>query len=682
MSGGDGLRGRRGLLLAGLVLVIAGMVLVAWVGWAKYRRVRTCLDSALGGLAVLQDFVPVSSVETGDLDLMGMSVQIRGLRDDLVCLRGEAGPLLGLAPLLGWLPGVGDDVGHAHDLLDMAQALLNGGVLITDGLSPLLEAMQAREAGDPGSGEGSLDLAQALSTMEAAQPALTAAEVELDRAWELQLELGQVPLSPRVKRLLDLTGRYLPLLRAGVRAAQIAPELLGSDGARTYLVLAQNDDERRPTGGWISGFGLVTVEQGDVSEVTFSDSWTADNLQVPHEAPPESMLRALWAEIWLFRDANWSPDFPTSAQVAEGILLRDRGIAVDGVIAVDQRALQLLVAALEPLELESSDEPVSASNVLAFVREAWAQPEQGVTIDEGWGEWVARRKDFMPNLVDAMLSKVQDQPDTVDLSLLARSIWKGLHERHILVYVHDDEASDLLTSQGWDGSILEAPGDYLQVVDANVGFNKVDPNVNRDIVYRVDLRDPEYAGAEVMVTYRNGSWRSVATCVQEVESLPDYEQRMHGCFWNYVRVYKNEGVELLSDVQEPVPRGSLLSRYEFVPLEDAGPDVGPLESGKVPTGLFFVLAPGEQRDVHLAWQLEPGAVVKEGETWRYRLSVQKQSGTDAIPLQVEVTLPSGTRLVSANPEPSNLVGDTASFALSLAVDRQIDIIFVPGATKD
>ena len=54
---------------------------------------------------------------------------------------------------------------------------------------------------------------------------------------------------------------------------------------------------------------------------------------------------------------------------------------MDGVIAIDQRALQSLVGALAPLAVESSSEPVSASNILTFVRQAWAEPEKGVTKD-------------------------------------------------------------------------------------------------------------------------------------------------------------------------------------------------------------------------------------------------------------------------------------------------------------
>jgi hypothetical protein len=616
-------------------------------------------------------------LETADLDLTGLGVQLGGLQEDLACLRAESGGLLALAPLLGWLPEVGSDVASAPELLEMAEALVGAGVLVSDALSPLLQGMEARVSAEQGDGQGSLDLAQAVLTLEAAQPALASAESKLDRVWDLQRELEGRALSPRLGRLLDLTERYLPLLRAGVGGAQLAPELLGASGPRTYLILAQNDDERRPTGGWISGLGLLTVEQGRVSEVSFLDSWMVDNLQVPHEIPPESMLRTLWAEIWLFRDANWSPDFPTSARVAEDILQRDQGIVVDGVIAVDQRALQLMVSALEPLAVESSNEPVTAANVLSFARQAWAEPEEGVTLAEGWGEWVAHRKDFMSDLVDAMLRRVQEQPESVDLSRLARSLWQSLQERHILVYLHDEEAAALLASQRWDGAIVTEAGGYLQVVDANVGFNKVDPNVQREITYRVDLSDPEHARAEVAVSYRNESQRAVEICLQEVESLPSYEQRMQGCFWNYVRFYLPEGARLEFTDREPVPAGSLLDRYRFAPLGDAGPDTGPLENGKVAHGLFFALAPGQQREVNLAWQLAPGAVEKEGDRLRYRLLVQKQSGTPAIPLRLVVTLPSGCRVLASTPEPAEITGDEMIYSLPLATDQQIEITFVP-----
>jgi hypothetical protein len=580
-----------------------------------------------------------------------------------------------LAPLLGWLPEVGPDVASAPALFDMAQALVDGGVLVFDGLWPLVAQVQAGTSLDSNPQEGSLDLPEALAVLKSAQPSLAAAEVRLQYAREFHEELSAEELSPRLGRLVELADRYLPLLHTGVKAAQIAPELLGSEGERTYLILAQNDDERRPTGGWISGMGLLTVAEGQIEEMSFQDSWSVDNLTVPHDIPPDSMLRALWAEMWLFRDANWSPDFPTSAQVAERILERDQGIVVDGVIAVDQQVLQLLVAAMEPLVVESSEEPITSANVLRFIRDSWTEPEEGVRLTEGWAEWTAHRKDFMSALVEAMVSRVQTQPQSLDLSKLGNALWQGLHGRHLLVYLHHAEAARLLALQKWDGAVLETPGDYLQVVDANVGFNKVDPNVQRTITYKVDLAKPDRARAEATVRYQNRSQRRVETCVQEIEWLPTYDQRMHGCYWNYVRFFAPQGSRPVILEREPLPSGSLLNRYRFAPLSDGGPDVVPAEKGKVAFGLFFVLPPGEQRDVGLVWQLPAVVVQDEAGGWRYQLHVQKQSGAQAVPLRVVVVLPSGSQLVEAIPAPTAFQAEQVVFDLSLATDQQIQVAF-------
>jgi hypothetical protein len=667
-------RYRLGLWL-GIAFIVAGLALFVVWGALKVRRVYTCADSTLTRVRFLQGLATESRAAPGDLGLAEAGAQLHGLQEDLVCLRTEVGIFLPLAPLLGWLPEVGVDVANAPALFDMAQALVDAGVSVFDELGPLVAQVQtgAPSALDPA--RGSLDLPQAVAVLKSAQPSLAAADARLQHAQKLQAGLSQEEVSPRLGQLLETVRRYLPLLRTAIQAGQIAPELLGVEGKRTYLILAQNDDERRPTGGWISGMGLLTVRDGEVDEISFQDSWSVDNLAVPHDAPPDSMYRTLWAEMWLFRDANWSPDFPASAQVAERILARDQGLSVDGVIAVDQQVLRALVAAMEPLDVESSEEPITGANVLSFIRDSWTEPEEGLRLTEGWAEWTAHRKDFMPDLVAAMMTRVQTQPQSLDLVKLASAIWQGLRGRHILVYLHHPESARLLAAQGWDGAILESAGDYLQVVDANVGFNKVDPHVQRSISYHVDLTKPAQARAETTVRYENWSQREVETCLQEVEWLPTYQQRMHGCYWNYVRFLAPEGARPLTREREPLPQGSLQNRYQFAPLKDAGPDTVTAEKAKVAFGIFFVLPPGEQKDVSMAWQLPAGLGQDIVEGRRYRLLVQKQSGAPAIPLQVTVALPPGSQLVDASPLPAAVEGDTVIFDLSLDTDQVIELVF-------
>jgi len=67
------------------------------------------------------------------------------------------------------------------------------------------------------------------------------------------------------QNILDETA---PIISRGREILEIAPALLGSP-KRTYLVLFQNAAELRPTGGFITGFSLLTKE-GRLSPTTFT----------------------------------------------------------------------------------------------------------------------------------------------------------------------------------------------------------------------------------------------------------------------------------------------------------------------------------------------------------------------------------------------------------------------------
>ena len=56
-------------------------------------------------------------------------------------------------------------------------------------------------------------------------------------------------------------------LRDGLELAQALPSLLGADKPAEYLLLAQNPDELRATGGFIGAVGVLTLDQGRPGEI-------------------------------------------------------------------------------------------------------------------------------------------------------------------------------------------------------------------------------------------------------------------------------------------------------------------------------------------------------------------------------------------------------------------------------
>ena len=77
---------------------------------------------------------------------------------------------------------------------------------------------------------------------------------------------------------------------------------LGADGPRTYLLLAQNNDELRATGGFISGAGHVTIDRGKITSLILKDSYAVDTWDQPHPEPPGPLRKYMATDLWVLRD--------------------------------------------------------------------------------------------------------------------------------------------------------------------------------------------------------------------------------------------------------------------------------------------------------------------------------------------------------------------------------------------
>jgi len=597
------------------------------------------------------------------LDVAGARMALRRASQELDAVHRHAAPFLALAPYLEWLPGYGGDIAAAPRLLEMGRALLDANLILLDGLAPLLEQLSQDAAALP---NGPLPLI--LTALSDAAPQLTRAEARLSQAEAQWEQIQGKQLSPRLVEQLAPFARSLPLLRAAVQLALVAPPLLGIDGPRHYLILAQNEDELRPTGGFISAAGLLTFEHGRIVTLKFDDSYTVDDLSKPYPAPPDVLQRIMLADLWLFRDVNWSPDFPTSARIAADFYAYGQGVAVDGVIALDQKALQYLLEGLGAVTIAESGEVVDADNVLEVLRAHWA-PVHGQGLTE---EWWKQRKSFLGDLAEAMRRKFESAPGSLNWLALAQAVERALGEKHILLYSTQPEVAGVLNRAGWDGSIQPWKGDYLMVVDANVGFNKASALVTKRIEHTVTLDTAGGAEAQVRLTYHHhGEPRR--ECRPEIRYDPVYAQMMQRCLWNYVRLYLPAEATLLSAPRVAVPAEEMLSGE----ATDGEVDTEPAEGGKQALGLLFVLPPQEDAILEYHYRLSGGLAAHQigADTWRYDLLVQKQPGSDGTVVRINVQLPAGGRMVHSIPTPEAIAGDQITYQTELQRDWQLSLTY-------
>lgn len=637
-------RSGRHLLFGGLVLL--NLVWNVWVfstGWAA--------------LSLLSRAVRMQQMAANPATLKPQTVaqEIHGARQELLFLRVELAPILWLSARLG------GDLSVAEPLMDAA---VESTIAADESLSALALSLSDMSL-------TSLSLSavpRVLDALASAKPALKRSEMHLDNAAAALARMNG-PLSPQVERGFSKVQKLVELGQMGIGAAQVAPELLGRDGPRKYVVLVQNSDELRPTGGFISNFGRIEISHGTVISQTFQGSYAVDDFSHDYPDPPKPLLDYMGSEQWVFRDANWSPDFPTSARDAIRLYQISRPEDLNGVITINQKAVLMIIAGLEPLTVEGISEPVTTANAEQLFQEAWQAGLIEATHTTDLSVWYDTRKKFVGATVRAAMDKLTT--GKVNWSRLGQGMLDAIRQRQIMIYSNGPEATKLRQLK-WDGALRASDSDYLMIVDSNVGFAKVNPLIRESAAYHVRVAPDGTARASVIVDYSHQGKKSGIVCspiVPYVESLT-YAEMMHRCYYDYLRLIVPQGSRLRGVIPQTVPGKYLLSKKQV----DSGAETLSEETARTIFGQFFIVEYGQHLQAGLEYDL-PTVIRNNAGNKEYSLLLQKQSGTDALPVKVTLTLPPRARLVSAAPRPLTLEGDRLEFVMTLDTDREIKVVY-------
>jgi hypothetical protein len=448
-------------------------------------------------------------------------------------------------------------------------------------------------------------------------------------------------LDPAITKLTDLRGKLV----AAANLADLLPPLSGYPQPRTYLVLLQNNTELRPTGGFIGTVGTVTIADGAATNITAQDVYAVDGpgeVKLTERAPAP-LRKYLAAGKWLMRDANWSPDFPTAARKAAQLYnLESGGTSFDGVIAIDPTTGQDLLRIVGAIKIGSST--FNADNVTDEIE---YQVEKGFDVK---GLPVAQRKDVLIALVNEVFKRVIALPSD-RWQTVVDAMAKGFEEKHILVAAFDPSVSSLARTHNWDGAVVQSSGDFFIAVDANLAALKTDSVIDRSVTYEVNPQEGDYL-AKVTLRYRNRggfSWKTTR-------------------YRTYTRVYVPRGSELLAS------SGAMLNDKILDPGKHPGTVDTVDELGLRSFGAFLSVEPGETRELSFTYRLPPN-VVTEIQSGEYRLHVQKQPGTIAPPLTLDLNF--GKKLSNATPpEAVSQFGDTRyRVSTDLRTDRAFTVSF-------
>lgn len=644
----------------GHFLIYLGFVTISlviiWLGIRGYR-IYSAYQMITQHLAALENFTSESRVNPAESGFAQMEKRVQGIATGFELLEKELTPFLPLTPYLGWVPVYGGDLQATPILLVAGQELSQAGLNLFERLSPPLEA--ENQVAQPDTLPAVVgNIAQAKAEFEQVEILLRQHQAALN-----QLDIDN--LSPGTAQRINQFNEFVPLAIAGLEVLRELPLFLGAESPRTYLILTQNSDELRPTGGYINAAGHITFQHGQIVDFVMQDSYEVDDISADYPYPPYPIYQYMAADYWVLRDASWSPDFPTTARAAMKLYEMGQKVKVNGVIAFDQQALPFILKGIEPLGVDG--EQVTSNNVIEIMRQRWA-PEPGQDLT---GAWWLQRKSFMLALAETMQQKFTHNFGAVNVSALISAARQALAEKHILLYMEDPVWARLLTNNNWDGALAPVKGDYLMVVDANLGFNKASALVERQLTYQVALAEDGSAQAQVKLVYQHPAQRP-DNCSPEPRYEPVYEQNMERCYWNYLRLLAPAKAQLLNGPKVIVDGQNLL-RGEST---SGDIDITPEDIDKVSWGQLFLLAPQETITLDYAYQLPPNTAHFVDDHWEYNLFLQKQPGALEPEAQIIVTLPKTARLRASQPQPNKQKGFEITYQVTMDTDQQIKVTYI------
>lgn len=478
---------------------------------------------------------------------------------------------------------------------------------------------------------------EVISAINNLSSSLTLSAPHLRRARE-ELSGVEASLIPETYRERFVAAReLLPTIEQStiefIGLASQLTDVLGGAGERRYAVLFQNNNELRPAGGFIGSLALVTVHNGRVSKIEIpgggSYDWQGYLTKQILSPKPLSLINPHWQ----MQDANWYPDWPTSAEKVAWFLENSGQSSVDGVIAVQATVLQKLLAILGPVEFPEYKDTLTADNVIKEIQ---------IAVEMEYDKTKNKPKQYIGELVPKVMDKIlaSTAGQFVNLFSLVR---EGVAEKEILFYFRDAELNREFIARGWEPTIINTDLDYLSVIHANIGGGKTDGVIEESWKQMVMIDESGEAEVKLVIKrYHRGNPDDPFEKFNNVD---------------FVRVYAPEGSELISASGFNPPAASSFEKADshFQPDEELAKIEGKViideasgtrinnEFGKTVFGNWLQVDPGHTAIAafryRLPFKIKPFNSFDSSVRSGYSLIIQKQAGARPIDYEVTVEYP-------------------------------------------
>lgn len=239
-----------------------------------------------------------------------------------------------------------------------------------------------------------------------------------------------------------------PMLNFATSTINVWEELFGFKNKRKYLLLLQDKNELRPTGGVIDSYSLLTLDKGKLLPFEIKDASFLDSKIKGQVEPPHPLRRYLKSSNFSFKDSNFNVEFTQSAEASAILLSVLEEEKVDGAVALDK-------SLYDEISEELKKEKISYKKVLSKIEE-------------------------------------------------------GINKKQILFAFNDQNLQNIFTANNWSSALWDVRidskttvNDFLGVSEANLSKSKINKNISRNVSQNVKLDENGNLSSTLVINYKN-----------------------------------------------------------------------------------------------------------------------------------------------------------------------------------
>ena len=368
------------------------------------------------------------------------------------------------------LPAFGDIALSRHaavvGIADMGIAISDAGMELAK-----LDGLLIKPAGAGGQQGRTL-----LTVLEQANSSVVIVRKDLERAQQsaAQVDVRVVPIGQQASlvKAKGTIGSAIAAVDEFQRLVPVLTELLGGNGARTYLIEQVNSAELRPGGGFLGSYSVLQADHGALKLVRSGDAVELIGTrkqpgQAGYVAPPGPLHEFVPNTSWSFIDSNFFPDFPANAAAGETFAQPFLGTKLDGVISIDYYAVAKMLELTGPLAVPGYGITVTSTNFIPLVvqYDIAYSPAHKAILSAIAGTLMNRVATLPPDRWPALIGALND------LSAA----------RHLQAYFNNASVQNEIDQVGWSGTLnIAGARDYMMEVESNLSGNKTNYFLTRN----------------------------------------------------------------------------------------------------------------------------------------------------------------------------------------------------------